>query len=210
MALIGQIQVVLYGWSGGPGVNTFYLANLAGTDPASHANDFASQMHACYTALAPHCPGGVNFAVQSVMKVFDVETAALTAVVPLDDRDPIAGTGNGSAAQESRATQCNVKLLTDRIVGNRVLAGRHFIGPIGGNCLDGQGHITTGFADVVIGAYAGMLDILGGTRLAVWSQPKEERPSANGGTLPAQVGAYGLVQSVAPQSIPGTLRSRKQ
>lgn len=210
MASVAKIKAVLEGWDGAPGVNSWYFTSAGGSSPDQIACEaFATLIMSAYDDLKGYIAGGVRINIDPVASVFAVETGDLEAVYGTGTHAEVVGGATTNFAQLSRATQINVRLQTDAIVGNRILAGRHFIGPCGNNAIGFDGKMKPEVATAVDTAYAGMLDVVGQGRLVVWSQPKPARTGSSGKPLPAQVGAFGYVQSADAQAVPGTLRSRK-
>lgn len=210
MARVAKIKAVLEGWDGAPGVNSWYFTSVGGLAPdAAGVEALAALMMSAYDDLKGYIVGGVRINIDPAAAVYEVETGDLVAVHGTGTHTEVVGGATTNFAQLSRATQINVRLQTDAIVGNRILAGRHFIGPCGNNAIGFDGKVKAEVATAVETAYAGMLDIAGPHRLVVWSQPKPARTGSSGKPLPAQVGAFGYVQSADAQAVPGTLRSRK-
>lgn len=210
MARVAKIKAVLEGWDGAPGVNSWYFTSIGGLAPdADGIEAMAALIRDAYSDLKPYIVGGIRINIDPAAAVYEVETGDLVAVHGTGTHAEVVGQAAGKDLALSRATQINVRLQTDAIVGNRILAGRHFIGPCSNNALDYGGKVTAEVASLVDTAYAGMLDIAGPHRLVVWSQPKPARTGSSGKPLPAQVGAFGYVQSADAQAVPGTLRSRK-
>lgn len=210
MAYTYKVQAVLSGWGGAPGVNSWYFTGLGGlamTD--GEVATFCDLIEDFYGVAKAYIVNGVHIDVEPVAKRFQTEDGTLQGLVGTGTRTRITSVANNAEGKMSRATQCNVALTTDAIVANRVLRGRHFIGPLNNIAMGNDGHVTAGAALAIGSAYDGMLDLGGAGRLVVWSQPKPARTGASGKPLPAQEGVQGYVQSAVGLTIPGTLRSRK-
>lgn len=199
---IYRFKAFLSGWIGGPGQNTWHVlqaGELGGMDQ-SDAEGVAADIQAVYDACRSEIVTGVKIDISPVVEGFDIASGQLTSVIGITPPAQVAALGSVGAL--SRATQATARLATDAIRGNRLMQGRHFIGPIGGGSLGADGQLTTSTVNTIQAAYNGMLDVAGNARLAVWGQPR----TVNGQALP---GVAGYVQSVLVNRTPGTLRSRK-
>lgn len=189
-----RAQVLLTGWVGGPGVNTLWFTK---GDPLGQDQDtaeqIASELEVVYTALKPVFASGVSPEIIPVVDKLDEASGNLLARYGVDGWT-IAG---GSAASSlSRATQAKMRFLTDKIVGNRILQGGPFIGPINNTALTSSGGLDAPEVALMISAWGTFLSGPG-PRLAVYSQPRT-------GT-----GTVGDVVSVAVKPLPAVLRSRR-
>jgi len=202
MATIYRFGVELNGWTGGPGRNTWYMAQagaVGGADP-SDLEAIAGDIHTVYDTLKPFLVSGVTVTLRPIVEELDVATGNLLSAQPITP--PATVTGSSTTTSLSRATQATVRLRTDAIRRNRVLQGRHFIGPIGTTLFGTDGLISSSSATAVQNAYGGVLDVAGNARLVVWGQPN---PAVAG----LATGTFGYVQSAVCNRVPGTLRSRK-
>lgn len=202
MAVIYRFRAQLTGFIGGPGVNTWFMAQageLGGADQ-SDLEGMAADIAAVYDAVKANLALGLKVDIFPVVEGIDVATGNLVQVEGITP--PASVSGSGSASQ-SRATQYCVRLKTDAIRGNRVLQGRHFIGPVGGSAIGTDGQVQSATRTAIQAAYGGVLDVAGNGRLVVYSKAN---PSGAGGFT---TGAFGYVQQAICNSVPGTLRSRK-
>lgn len=204
MAIIYRFGVELTGWEGGPGRNTWHMAqfNALGGATQSDLEAVAIDIAAVYTAVSSLLINGVTATIDSVVEEFEVETGALQRAVGIVAPPPVVGSASSVAGALSRATQATVRLRTDAIRRNRVLQGRHFIGPISTTAMTTSGQIDSGDAGTIGAAYGGVLDVVGNARLVVWGQPNPDVPGL-------ETGVFGYVQSATCNTVPGTLRSRK-
>lgn len=202
MATIYRFRVGLTGFIGGPGLNTWYMAQVGAAGGADEGDleAIAADIRAVYDAAKTYLASGVSAQVDAVVEGIDVTTGNLVSVTGITPPAAVAGT---SAASLSRATQICVRLKTDAIKGNRLIQGRHFFGPVATNAVATDGQIASAARTALTTAYGGVLDLAGNARLVVYSKKgkdKEGNPT---------VGEFGYVQQVLPNSTPGTLRSRK-
>lgn len=183
-------------------MNTWYMAqfNALGGADQSDLEGMAADIAGVYNAAKNYIVNSVTVRISPVVEGIDVATGNLVQVEGIDA--PAAITGQGSSSM-SRATQVCMQLRTDEIRGNRLLRGRHFIGPAGASVIGSDGQVTTAVRTAMVAAYGGVLDVAGNGRLVVYSKKgkdKDGRPFT---------GSFGYVQSVLANSVPGTLRSRK-
>lgn len=202
MATVYRFKVDLSGWIGGPGLNTWHMAQageLGGADQ-SDLEGMAADIMAVYDGLKQYLAAGVKVTIAPIVEGFDVATGSLQQVTGITT--PTGISASASAAQ-SRATQFCVRLKTDAIRGNRLLQGRHFIGPVGGSAVGTDGQVSSAVRAAVESAYGGVTDIAGNGRLVVYGR---KMVNADGQSLP---GTIGYVQGALCNAVPGTLRSRK-
>lgn len=202
MGTVYRFKVLLSGWIGGPGQNTWHMCQageLGGADE-SDLEGMATDIAAVYNAIQGYIVGGIAIDLSPVVEGFDIATGQLLSVSGITP--PSVPDGGGTQKALSRATQATMRLKTDAIRGNRVLQGRHFLGPITADSIGDDGQVTATVQTVFRQAYGGVTDIAGDARLVVWGQPNPKVPALS-------VGKIGYVQSVLTNSVPGTLRSRK-
>lgn len=205
MATVYRFKVDLGGWVGGPGRNTWHMAQLGelGGATASDLEGMAADIAAVYDAVNQFYVTGVTIDINPVVEGFDVATGALQEVVGIVPPAQIVGDAGTVAGSLSRATQATVRLQTDAIRGNRLLQGRHFLGPMATSLYDTAGQVKATDAATIAAAYGGVLDVAGDGRLGVWGQPNANVPGL-------ETGVWGYVQSTLCNTTPGTLRSRKE
>lgn len=198
MAVITKFRAVLTGFTGAPGVNTFYALNLQELEPIqSDIDDFANQLQSMYENLAFWLVGTMSVDIDPVVDSFDVATGELVKRSQISQALEVPG--DGLQNDVSRATQAKFRYQTDRIRRNRFVQGGIFFGPLSSGAIDQDGSLDTQFQGQVPNAHEGLLDVAGPMRLAIWSQPSP------GGSD----GEYGYVQSVSVSNKPAVLRSRR-
>jgi len=175
-----------------------------GTMNSAEAAQTAADIRAVYQAVISLYAGGVNVDLDPSVAQFDVESGDLIGALSFTPPARVSSSAAGSVSQVSRAAQMTVRLTTDGIRNNRLVQGRHFLGPVNTAAYDGGGQVPSATRTTVQSAYDGVLDVLK-TRLVVYSQPREDA----GAPAWSQVGQMSYVQSVSCNATPGTLRSRK-
>jgi len=203
MTSIYQFRADLAGWTGGPGINTFY-ARGPGPISQSDMNDFAEQLRAMYNTFTLYLLGGSTVNIQSAVMELEDTTGALVAEHTITPPAQVGGIAGNSPT--SRATMLKFKFTTDLVHGGQTVRGGNYLGPIAASAMTTDGAILPALMTAVPGAFDGLLDVLGPLRLAVWSRPRKADP-ANG--ISARAGAAGHVQSVTAARLPGVLRSRR-
>lgn len=206
---IYRLRALLGGWTGGPGVTTFWLSKEAGADQES-LSIAAAELANFYTAIDTLILGGVTMDVDPVVDELDPATGALLEAHPIVAPDSWLSTGGSSFT--SRATQIVARLQTGGIVQHegppvrsRRLQGRHFHGPLASSALDANGQVTIAASDILTGAYQALLPALDNA-LCVWHRPVQvQKP---GGPAPT-VGLAAPVTAVTVMGRPGVLRSRR-
>lgn len=193
---IFRYRCQLTGWSGAPGLTTFHARMPVGHTSAD-VQEFATNVRAVWNALAPYFIGVLSMNISPDVEVIRDTDGVLQRVEAITP--PPTVVGSGTPASLSRATMLVARLGTDQIVNGRRLKGRHFLGPIAGSAIAGDGSITAEARTGLVNAYNGILDVLS-ARLVVW-----HRPSAAG----ASDGDSGFVQTVSAMPLPGVLRARR-
>lgn len=198
MPSITRFRCELSGFDGAPGLNTFHALDVGQAIPdQAGIDDFSDQLQSMYDDLKSFSLNNATVSILSEVDTFDAETGQLQQRLSVSTPWTVIRTG--AQTDVSRATQAKMRYQTDAIAGNRFLQGGIFYGPLSGAAIDNAGQIDATFKAAVPTAYAGLLDVLGPLRLAVWQQPNENRPT----------GTYGYVQSVSVASAPAVLRSRR-
>lgn len=196
---IARFRVELTGWNGAPGVNTWHFVEATpGLAWEDYIDPTAALIRSAYNTMAGLIASGVKCQVLPEVDLLNIADGQLVRKMQVGTL-PTSVTGTGSASAIGRVEQVRVKLVTDKVVGRRLLQGRHFIGPMAGAALSSDGTLSTSSRGTVATAYQGVTDALG-ARLAVWA-----RPGGKGATD----GEFGHVQSVVAGTTPGVLRSRR-
>lgn len=208
MASIYAFKVIGNGWTGAPGITTFWglMPSQAATGSTGECEEFAARIKDCYNTMAGLLANSTSWTIESVVQRFDIPTGVLEGEVVITPPSTVTSSAGANTSHLPRSAMINVNLRTDAIRNGRKLLGRHFIGPACSGTYDNNGLLDSGIGATVITAYNGLLDITGPMRLAVYGRPiPADAESPNAGAA----GVHGYVQKVAPGSKPGTLRSRK-
>lgn len=200
MPSIARTRVQINYDNGGPGVTTWYWSGgfPSGGDLESILEDAHNEIAQVYTELRAYIPSNVTMLVQPDVDVVDVVSGEITGVIVSGDGElTVVGTNNSS--QVSRGTQVCVNLRTDQWIKGRRLAGRHYIGPIGGGVVGNDGRISPATQTTFQTAYTSLTSGVG-ARLAVYSRPN---------LATGKPGQYGDVVSTKTMDRPANLSSRR-
>lgn len=202
MTQVGKIQWELSGFSGAPGINTWYCRqNVVGEN---QFEEFNTQLRAFYQTLRQYLASGVVVSSIPVLRVYEDTTGELLEAGSLGPQENVTSIATGSDSTLSRATMAKLQFITNDIRRNRVLRGGIFFGPLSEAAIGNDGSILPVFLTDVNTAVAGLLDLLN-ARLVVWGQPI----LAADGTTVVAPGLAGDVQAVGVMSQPAVLRSRR-
>lgn len=199
MASIFRIKAVGTGWQGGPGLTQFFFD----TDPLLTNRENADQalglVSDFYGTLKQYLVVGTQWGPQTDVDFFEDTDGKLTERY-VSGNPTTDAVGTDTTTGNSRATMIASKLSTSDVINNRLLIGRHFIGPIGDEGIDSEGALLPSVTQAVATAYAGMIDVVG-PNLVVW-----HRPTSKGATD----GKAGRVRGAGvSMSVPAVLRSRR-
>lgn len=130
MTLIYRVRVASTGWSGSPGLNTFYFQGAFNPSDSSseHALAVATVVHDQFEAEAAIFPTSSAFQVDGVVDVLTAETGELFHSWGITAPDIVNGS-SGSAYGPIAAMIC-VSVLTDTVVAGHRVRGRVFLGPL--------------------------------------------------------------------------------
>lgn len=194
MTELMRIRVGWSGWSGGPGVTTFYAS---GTDvaPALTAID------TFFANLTTYVPAGIIFTTYGGGDIIEDSSGALTGQWQHQADKTHTCSGNGSYAA---AAGGQIQLKTDKIHRGRRLAGRFFMVPLCSANFGGDGLITSTVATQLTTGAQNMITAANNT-LCVWGRPL--RVTGTGGTV--NDGTNGSISSAVMPRKSVVLRSRR-
>lgn len=196
MADLYRFRAVLNGFTGAPGLNTFYFRSESVVS-AGDLNDTAALIKAVYADLATDLVPGLTMDVESEVAVLNDANGVIHDAKVITPPSQFMAVAGGNIM--SRSTMLVARFKTDLFVNGRRLQGKHFLGPCSSAAIASNGDVAGSTITSVNGAYDGLLDILG-LRLAVW-----HRPTAPG----LADGSSGHVQQVSCMPKPGILSSRR-
>lgn len=174
MTSIARWRVTWAGFSGAPGVSTFYTLAASATDPVPSIGAF-------FNAIKNIFPAAVSFSFPTVGDTLEDTTGALTgSKASAGYATPISPTGSGAWAAPAGIS---VVWDTGSVADGRRIKGRTYLVPVAGNCLDSNGTMDNTLRTTVQTAGAGLVAALGGS-LVVWHRPRKAT-----GTKPAHIGS---------------------
>lgn len=196
MAALLKFTVNLTGWSGGPGVSTYYAATITDTVADDTIGNFMQQLASMYDDLRTYLVGGTRVDIAPDVELLDYTSGQLFGLRSITPPASVLAPGTGSST--SRATMCKFRYRTDAVVNGRLLRGGNFLGPLNESAITDQGSINPVLLSAIPASHEGMLDILGIARLVVWHRPVD-----------GAGGDVGYVQSASGNPTPAVLRSRR-
>ena len=191
-----RIKSVGTGWTGGPGLTTFYMDSGIATIDAAMANGVTGRVRAYFDALKVYTTSAITWQVDPVVDIVDDEDGSLAGqVVASSAPSAVVGTGAGVIGP---AFVCAVgKMRTNVFSGGRRIQGRTFYGPLAQAYTDSatpEGGLTAAQAT----GLTAVLTAAGGPTLVVWHRPKGAAP-----------GFMAPVLTVSSSSVFGILKSRR-
>jgi len=191
-----RIRTELNGWSGGPGLSTFYFDPGVVTIDAAMVTGVTGRVRSYFDAWKAYMPSTQSAQVNPAADILDFATGALIGQVSAGAAPSVVSGTNVSAA--GPAFVCAVgRLVTGSFIGGKRLRGRTYAGPLASQYTDSlapEGGLTAAVqAGLVLLNTSG-----GGPALVVW-----HRPTGGGG------GAIAGVINTSVSTTFGILKSRR-
>lgn len=163
-----RVRVTTAGWSGGPGVMTFYASDSVAED-ATTAQAIVDALDPVFDNITTLFPGAWSATVDSFV---DTLTTTSGAVIATDTVTPWTKTGGSSAGFGPLAVGGCVTWLTDTFLSGRRLKGRTFVSPVASefNDADGTPNATMNSHLTDFGA-AWVAGVSGTTAPVIWHRP---------------------------------------
>jgi len=191
-----RVRAVGSGWTGGPGLSTFYFdEGILPIDNAMAVN-LTGRVRAYFDLVRPFTATGISWQVDPVIAAVDEATGDLTQEVTSSPA-PAPVTGSGGSVVGPAFVALVGRLRTNSFQGGRRIQGRTFYSPLSAQFTDSTVPETGAQAAQVSGLTA-LLTTGGGAPLVVWRRP---RPGTPGAVFP--------VTTVASAPEFGVLRSRR-
>jgi hypothetical protein len=179
-----RARVVTTGWSGGPGLYTFYSQG-SGTEDATTAQDLVDALDDVFLEIQSLFPGAWTATPQTFVDTITVGTGAITAT------DTVTGwsrTGGSSAGWGALAVGGCVTWLTDTFLAGRRLKGRTFVSPTASEFVDTDGTPKSSMVTALNSMAAAWVGALGVTSApVVWHRPVGGSGGANSPITAASV-----------------------
>jgi len=186
MATLKRYRVNWTGFSGGPGLSTFY---------GSSAADLLDDIRVFFNAIKGFIPSTTTLSFPNAGDLINDADGAITGLWG----EPIAANVVGtSATVYSAPSGMNVSWITGGIVAGRRVRGRTFVVPYSGYEMDGS--LTNANVTTAAAAAAALVVATAGS-LLIWSRPQTV-PVVRAGS------SYAIVASTVSDT-PTVLRSRR-
>lgn len=195
-----RVRFVSTGWTGGPGLSTFYYAPGGSPAVQADATEASARVRAFFSALGASgaMPSGWGGSVDPVVSVLDEENGDL--VNELDAADSTAVSNVGAGALGATTTMALLRMTTAGFAAGRRVRGRSYIGPGAATWWSG-GLLTTGTQNAIQTSADGALDTTIATATVthvIWSRP-----------TPTRLGSTHVVTGYGVSREPAVLRSRR-
>lgn len=199
MAVILRARVILNGWSGAPGLNTWYFRPATAGGSTADATDVLARVRAFWNDISGVLPSAVTAATAPTVDAIDAATGTLVGSYA-SSAPPTTVTGTGATEFYAPAVCALLQVNTNNFVSGRRVSGRSFINPLTeASIASGQASVAT--ISTITGAAILRLtpsSPVTGSFPVVWKRPVN--------------GAGGSDWPVITFSMPGklaTLRSRR-
>lgn len=203
-----RVRVAGSGWTGGPGLNTFYFTQDTDSYILSGAQLAHDRVHAAFVDSAGLYPNTHTRVVSPLVDVLDPVTGEITNTFTVTPSANVPGTGP-DASMSAPATALMVRFLTSTFLSGRRLQGRAFLSPLYSQMTDGAGTPTATAIGHGQALGAALLDVgIEQVNLVVWRRPRVAKPEATP-PVTARVGATGLVVAYSTPDKFAVLRSRR-
>lgn len=201
-----RVRVATSGWSGGPGLNTFYFVSLV--ENAAEAQLCVTRVQSAFTDGKALYPSIVRIQVSGDVDLVDSINGDVTDTITVDE-PPVINGGGPDASYMAPATAALLQLRSSKFSAGSRLRGRAFISPLYSQNVNGDGTNTTAAKALVLAMGAALLDIgVAGPKLVVWRRPKTHKDAA-GNKIVDRVGMTGDIVAVSTPAKFAVLKSRR-
>jgi len=173
-----RVRLTSQGWSGGPGLNTFYFAHNASTDPVvqADADTVVARVRSVFAGRMALWPTNWTANVSESVDVIDAADGDIVAQFTAPTTTLLTGTSSNPMGPATIGL-CLTQNTAQFIAGRR-LRGRTFLVPIIQNG-DTNGTPDSGSRSVASGLAADMItDPALGPAWCVWHRPKDPAPGS--------------------------------
>lgn len=212
MTSIMRVRAASRGWSGGPGLNTFYFTAHGGPDPDEPIVDDAQlahdRVHDAFAAATGMYPTSWKCLVSPNVDVLSDVNGELTSSFSVDPSAEI--TGSSGVGFGPTAAMALLRLNTSTFDDGSRIQGRAFLGPVGA-VYDADGSPSSALLTVV-NAFATAIQDAGVSLepvLVVWRRPREADSEHLPHPVTARDGSRADVTSVTVPDKFAVLRSRR-
>lgn len=169
MTSLMRVRAVGQGWTGGPGLMTFFFSGSASPTNAE-AVEAAARVRAVLASAVGEIPTGVTWQVQGQVDVIEDSTGVLVGGQTVTA--PAVVTGSGAGGLAPIASAALTRFATNSVVNGRRLQGRTFLSPLRAGAVSAQGTLLTASKTTLTTAY-GLLVVQITTPIThrVWHRP---------------------------------------
>lgn len=164
-----RIRTELNGWSGGPGLATFYFDPGVAAIDAAMVTGVTGRVRSYFDAFRAFTPTGNTAQVNPVADIVNVQDGSLVGQVSAGSAPSVVV---GTGGIQGPAFVCAVgRLVTNSFIGGKRLRGRTYAGPLAAAFTDSlapEGGLTA----AIQGGLVLMNTPAGGPALVVWSRPR--------------------------------------
>lgn len=129
MAVIIRARAILNGWSGAPGLNTWYFRPATSGGSNADATDVLARVRAFWNDISGLLPSAVTVATAPTVDAIDAATGTLVGSYA-STAPPTTVTGTGATEFYAPSVCALLSINTNNFVGGRRVAGRSFINPL--------------------------------------------------------------------------------
>lgn len=200
-----RVRVSTSGWSGGPGLNTFYFG---GDESLAHAYLCVTRVHTVMAEAATLYPASVVAVVSTTVDAINSTNGDLINSFSTASVTDIPGSQTAGDILPA-AVAMLLRLQTTTFDDGSRIQGRAFFSPLGGALRDTDGTPQSGAITALESAGDALLDSgLADADAVVWRRPRKAVPTATP-PITARVGSTALITSTSVPNKFATLRSRR-
>lgn len=166
-----RVQLKSTGWTGSPGLNTWYFLGTPDSSVTSsdQAQACVERVHSQFVGFSGFYPSFWRGQVEPQVDMIDAATGRLTNTF-------VSGTSTGlliggAAGSGPIAAAVVVNLLTEAIVAGKRITGKTFLSPLS-NAGDADGTPSQALRDACGSVIYGLIVAPGAPTLCVWHRPK--------------------------------------
>lgn len=192
MVAMNRVRVAWSGFSGGPGLSTFYFGDAAAA---------LGPLRTFFNSMANLLPSGVLINIHETGDTLESTTGAISGQWAGSGQATVAGIGTTDYAAPVGA---QVSWLTTVITGGRRIKGRTFLVPLQGSVFDGFGTLDTSAHDSIL-TYANILWAALPANMMIFQRPRLATPQwtdVRGRVHPAVAARAGTGAAVSGAIVP--------
>lgn len=196
MTTLLRVRATGTGWSGAPGLATFYFSGSA-SPTAAEGLEAAARVRAVLNSASGLIPTGISWQVSGDVDLIDDTTGALVGGVSNTAPAVVNGSGVGNIAPVASAALA--RFTTASIINGRRLQGRRFLNPLVASAFQANGTLAAATVTTLTTAFGlVVVQITTPVTHRVWHRPG---PLGPGSSAPSS--------SVVIPTKPAQLRSRR-